>query len=119
MPASALTVCVSLQRGCPVCTETQCADPAECLYFLTSRPWADCNTCAGSGWGSEATPVHDPMSIFCLDCSGSGLMEHNPRSIFPDEISDNARTRLTGYVDHLMVRLADTTPAPAPLVVAA
>lgn len=43
MPASVLNVRLAARRACPVCTESVCVKPAECLYFLTSRPWADCD----------------------------------------------------------------------------
>lgn len=110
MPASALRVRVSLRRGCPACGGAKCANPAECLFFLTSRPWADCSWCAGSGWASE----DEPLSVFCGGCAGSGLDEHTTATIEPEEISDNARARHAAYVTALRARLAS-----APLAVVA
>ncbi|QPP07032.1 hypothetical protein G4Z16_12230 [Streptomyces bathyalis] len=107
MPATSAPVVMHAQRGCPACGESRCADPAECLYFLTSRPWGDCERCEGSGWADELTAM--AFGIFCVFCSGSGLTEHSYASAL-GEISENARVRLEGYTDHLRVRLADSTP---------
>jgi len=112
MPASPLTVQISLQRACPACMGVRCVDPAECLYFLTSRPWADCFKCDGSGWAGEC----DPLAIFCGFCDGSGLNEFAPGQITDDEISDGAKERLAAYVARLTALVSQ---APAPLAVAA
>lgn len=113
MPASPLTVQISLQRGCPACMGVRCADPAECLYFLTSRPWADCIMCDGSGWAGEDC---DPLEIFCGFCDGSGLNEFGPGTITDDEISEGAKERLAAYVSRLTALVSQD---PAPLGVAA
>ncbi|MBY8867558.1 hypothetical protein [Streptomyces sennicomposti] len=110
MPASPLRVRVSLQRACPACGVTDCADPAECLNFLVSRPWADCDRCAGSGWAGDS----DPTGIFCGSCAGSGLTEHTSASVRLTSISESARERHAAYV----ARLARLVP-PAALAVAA
>ncbi|GGT62499.1 hypothetical protein ACWDMR_19450 [Streptomyces althioticus] len=112
MPASALVARVSLQRPCPACLEVRCTDPAECLYFLTSRPWADCIKCDGTGWG----PENSSSGLFCVYCDGSGLNEYAPGSITPDEISDRAKERHAAYVARLTVIVGE---CPAPVVVAA
>lgn len=113
MPASLLRVRVMVQRGCPACMAVRCADPAECLYFLTSRPWADCVKCDGSGWASEDMPGQ----VFCGYCDGSGLNEYTPGSITPEEISDRAKERHAAYVAALRARIAVTSdrglPRPA------
>ncbi|MFJ5267607.1 hypothetical protein [Streptomyces sp. NPDC088358] len=105
MPASPLTVQIPLQRGCPACMGSRCTDPAECLFFLTSRPWADCNKCEGSGWAGDDC---DPLEIFCGYCDGSGLNEYAPGQITEDEISDGAKQRLAAHV----ARLTALVPAP-------
>jgi hypothetical protein len=111
MTASPLTVHVTLQRRCPACAEVRCADPAECLFLLTSRPWDECGWCAGSGWASESAPLYNPLSVFCAGCYGSGLEEHSAGSVAPGEISDNAKARLAAYVDALRARLEVSAPA--------
>ncbi len=100
MPVSPAFVRSAPGRGCPVCTERRCADPAECLWFLTSRPWADCDRCVGTGWAGE----DDVLSVFCRGCDGSGLVESGT-----DEITDNAKALCAAYCDALRARLA-TTP---------
>lgn len=112
MPASPLHVCVSLQRACPACGSTGCADPAECLHFLASRPWADCDRCGGSGWAGDT----DPTGIFCRYCAGSGLTEHSTRSAALTEISQTAKERHAAYVAHLAALVSSS---PAALAVAA
>ncbi|MER6713270.1 hypothetical protein ABZZ16_07860 [Streptomyces sp. NPDC006386] len=112
MPASPLVVRVSLQRACPACMDVRCADPAECLYFLTSRPWADCIKCDGSGFASES----EPLAVFCGYCDGSGLNEFTPGEITPDQISEGAKERHAAYVAQLTAHVAQS---PAPLAVAA
>jgi hypothetical protein len=112
MPASALVARVSLQRACPACLEIRCSEPAECLYFLTSRPWGDCVKCDGSGFAGEDSP----LEIFCGFCDGSGLNEYSAGQITPDEISDRAKERHAAYI----ARLTDiVSQSPAPLAVAA
>ncbi|MFI6662056.1 hypothetical protein ACIBL8_41840 [Streptomyces sp. NPDC050523] len=114
MPSSLVTLHVSYRRGCPACGEAQCADPVECLYFLTSRPWGDCIRCAGSGWASESGPVFNPMAIFCDSCAGSGLMEHSDASIDPTEINEGAKERHAALLARLTALVG-----PARLAVAA
>lgn len=114
MPASVLTVHVQLARGCPACGDARCANPAECLFFLTSRPWADCEWCDGSGWASESAPAYNPLAIFCAGCNGSGLDEYSTDSIDSDEISEGAKQRHAAHV----ARLAELV-GPARLEVAA
>ena len=113
MPSSPRTVHVSTQRACPACGATRCSDPAQCLYFLTSRPWADCIKCAGSGWAGDDC---DPLQIFCGCCDGSGLNEFGVGQVSPDEISDGAKERLAAYVARLAVLVA---ASPAPVALAA
>lgn len=110
MPASPLTVSVSLGRACPACMETRCADPADCLSFLTTRPWADCTICAGSGFAGD----YAVLDVFCPICSGSGLNEYGPGEITPDEISASATALHAAHV----TRLTALVPA-ARLAVAA
>ncbi|MFG2850230.1 hypothetical protein ACGFZ9_06100 [Streptomyces mirabilis] len=98
------------RRGCPACGDSYCFNPAECLGFLTDRPWADCVECDGSGWAGD-----DSFAIFCENCAGSGLSEHTADTA-QDEISDNAKTRLAVYVGALRTRVAS---APARLAVTA
>ncbi|MGC0383257.1 hypothetical protein [Streptomyces sp. SAI-129] len=109
MPASLLVSRVTLHRGCPACMGVRCTDPADCLYFLTSRPWADCIKCDGSGWASEVSA----SEVFCGYCDGSGLNEYNPGEIALEEISDRAKERLAGHVARLT---ALVTPAPLKVV---
>ncbi|MER6638399.1 MULTISPECIES: hypothetical protein [Streptomyces] len=98
MTASAVVVRRSaLGRACPACLESRCAEPGECLYFLTSRPWADCSECAGSGWAGE----DDCLSIFCWVCEGSGLNEFDPGQITASEISDRAKDRHSAHIGRL------------------
>ncbi|MFE0729928.1 hypothetical protein ACFW2X_17085 [Streptomyces antibioticus] len=101
---------ISLCRTCPVCGDARCSDPAECLYFLTSRPWADCGICAGSGFAGDFSP----LDVFCPICGGSGLAEYTPGEITSDEISDNAKERHAAQI----ARLSALVP-PAGLAVAA
>ncbi|MFJ9709702.1 hypothetical protein [Streptomyces sp. NPDC101234] len=75
MPSPALTARISLQRACPACGHSRCADPAECLDSLTSHTWGNCDDCAGSGFAGEL----DPLAIFCRVCSGSGRVEISAR----------------------------------------
>ncbi|MFF2203772.1 hypothetical protein [Streptomyces sp. NPDC058145] len=105
MPSSPIRVHLSLQRACPACLEVRCADPAECLYFLTSRPWGDCTACDGTGWAGEEAP----LEIFCGWCDGSGLNEYSPGGITSAQISDRAKKRHAEYVAHLTA-LVSTTP---------
>ncbi|MER6222518.1 hypothetical protein ABT189_18485 [Streptomyces sp900105755] len=116
MPASALTVSISLNRGCPACGNGRCVDPAECLFFLTSRPWGDCTWCAGSGWACESAPLYNPLAVFCEGCNGSGLSEHTADSIDLGEITDNAKARHAAYVARLVELVAASS---TPLAVAA
>ncbi|QIP72881.1 hypothetical protein [Streptomyces sp. VN1] len=111
MPSSVLISRVTLHRGCPACSGVRCADPADCLYFLTSRPWADCVKCDGSGWASEISA----SEVFCVYCDGSGLNEYTPGEITPEEISDRAKERHAAYV----ARLTSLVAASARLAVAA
>ncbi|MFB7245478.1 hypothetical protein ACFCYX_23830 [Streptomyces populi] len=98
MPSTPLRVHVSRQRACPACGDVKCANPAQCLYFLTSRPWGDCLKCGGSGWASEDS---DPLEIFCRHCLGSGLDEYRPGDISPDQISDAAKMRHAAHIARL------------------
>ncbi|MGW4343792.1 hypothetical protein ACWEL8_01640 [Streptomyces sp. NPDC004690] len=107
MPASPLRVRVSLQRACPACGVTDCADPAECLHFLVSRPWGDCDRCAGSGWAGDS----DPTGVFCGYCAGSGLTEYTPASVHLAQSSESARQRHAAYVAALRERVASLAPA--------
>jgi hypothetical protein len=111
MPSSSLALHVMAQRRCLACGDVMCADPAACLYIMTSRPWGDCDWCDGSGWASVSASIANPTAIFCAGCYGWGLEEYAPGTLAPEEISDNARKRLTRYVDHLTVRLADLPTA--------
>jgi hypothetical protein len=83
-------------RGCPSCGDTFCADPADCLRLLTSRPWADCDRCAGTGWADD-----DSLSIFCETCTGSGLEEHTPESLPAHGANARSATRLAARVAYL------------------
>lgn len=112
MPSSPLRVHVSRQRACPACGSTRCADPAQCLYFLTSRPWGDCVKCGGSGFAGEDSP----LEIFCGYCLGSGLDEYMPGTITPDQISEGAKRRHAAFVAHLTALVSQS---PAPVAVAA
>ncbi|MEU5981658.1 hypothetical protein [Streptomyces sp. NPDC047434] len=99
MPASAVVYRRSVSgRACPACLEGRCSDPAECLYFLTSRPWADCSGCEGSGWAGEDA---DPALLFCEFCGGSGLNEHTTRSVALIEVSEGAKQRHASHVARL------------------
>ncbi|WP_316775119.1 hypothetical protein [Streptomyces sasae] len=77
MPASVQTARISLQRACPACGHSRCADPVECLLSLTSCLWGDCDDCAGSGFAGDL----DPLAIFCRVCSGSGRVEISARPV--------------------------------------
>lgn len=114
MHASLRTLHVSYSRGCPACGEARCVDPADCLHFMTSRPWGDCTRCEGSGWASDSGPVCNPMSVFCECCAGSGLTEHSDESISQDDISEGTFERHSAHV----ARLTALVP-PARLAVAA
>lgn len=110
MTVSAVVVRRSvLGRACPVCEETRCVDPAECLYFLTSRPWADCSECAGSGWAGE----DDHLSVFCWVCNGSGLEEHTARSVVHATVSARARARLIAHIERLTTEVSDSVAVAA------
>ncbi|MFJ7415059.1 hypothetical protein ACIQWZ_30305 [Streptomyces sp. NPDC098077] len=110
MTASAVVVRRSvLGRACPACAETRCADPAECLYFLTSRPWADCSECAGSGWAGE----DDCLSMFCWACNGSGLVEHTARSIVHATVSARPHARLIAHIERLTAKVSDSVAVAA------
>ncbi|MFE6702851.1 hypothetical protein [Streptomyces sp. NPDC057718] len=110
MTASAVVVRRSvLGRACPACEETRCVDPAECLYFLTSRPWADCSECAGSGWAGE----DDHLSVFCWACNGSGLVEHTARSIVHATVSPRARVRHQAHVERLTAEVSESVAVAA------
>ncbi|MFI8190426.1 hypothetical protein ACIF8T_16715 [Streptomyces sp. NPDC085946] len=87
----------------------RCVDPAECLYFLTSRPWGDCINCDGTGWAGEETP----LGIFCDYCVGSGLNEYAPGAIVPEQISDRAKERHAVYVARLIELVSSESSAPA------
>ncbi|MFF4482224.1 hypothetical protein ACFY1A_35210 [Streptomyces sp. NPDC001520] len=102
LPEQATEIRVQMRpvRGCPACWETHCADPAQCLYWLTSRPWGPCDNCDGTGWGNEST-----MGAFCDGCCGSGLIEYAQGSLLSG-ISRELTDRLTAHVDHLRVRVA-------------
>ncbi|MFH7599931.1 hypothetical protein WDV06_33260 [Streptomyces racemochromogenes] len=113
MPVSAVVYRRSVSGGaCPACLEGLCADPAECLYFLTSRPWADCSACEGSGWAAEDA---DPL-VFCECCGGSGLNEHTVRSVASIDVSEGAKQRHAAHVARLTARLP---VSPVPVTVAA
>ncbi|MFF3876472.1 hypothetical protein [Streptomyces sp. NPDC001978] len=112
MPSSPLRVHVSLRRACPACGDARCLDPAQCLYFLTSRPWGDCVKCEGSGFASEDSP----LEIFCGYCLGSGLDEYMPGTITADQISKGAKKRHAAFVVHLTALVSQS---PAPVAVAA
>jgi len=81
-------------RSCPACGEARCADPAECLRFLTVRPWGDCDWCAGTGWAGDESPA-----IFCEGCGGSGLEEYGPGT--SPCLSANVAARLAAHIDRL------------------
>ncbi len=100
-------------RACPACLEGRCSDPAGCLYFLTSRPWADCSVCEGSGWAGEDA---DPAMVFCEYCGGSGLNEYATRSVGLIEVSEGAKQRHASHVARLTACVSQCT---APVVVAA
>jgi hypothetical protein len=103
MPASDVVYRRSVLGGaCPACLEGRCADPAECLYFLTSHPWADCSACEGSGWAGEDA---DRALVFCEYCGGSGLNEHTVRSVALIEVSEGARQRHAAHVARLTARV--------------
>ncbi|MFF8710269.1 hypothetical protein ACF07T_02340 [Streptomyces sp. NPDC015184] len=103
MPASAVVLRRSVSgRACPVCAESRCADPAECLGYLTSRPWADCSECAGSGWAGE----DDCLSLFCRACGGSGMEEHTARSVVHATVNARTRARLHAYTERLTVKVS-------------
>ncbi|WP_406152691.1 hypothetical protein OH797_19375 [Streptomyces anulatus] len=110
MTASAVVVRRSvLGRACPACAETRCADPAECLYFLTSRPWADCSECAGSGWAGE----DDCLSVFCWVCNGAGLEEHTARSIVHATVSARPHARLLAHIERLTAEVSKSVAVAA------
>ncbi|WP_251051825.1 MULTISPECIES: hypothetical protein [unclassified Streptomyces] len=110
MTASAVVVRRSvLGRACPACAELRCADPAECLHFLTAHPWADCSECAGSGWAGE----DDCLSVFCWACNGSGLVEHSARSIVQATVSPRARVRHQAHVERLTALVSGSSVAVA------
>ncbi|MCX4603993.1 hypothetical protein OG402_26355 [Streptomyces anulatus] len=110
MTASAVVVRRSvLGRACPACAETRCADPAECLHFLTSRPWADCSECAGSGWAGE----DDCLSVFCWVCNGAGLEEHTARSIVHATVSARPHARLLAHIERLTAEVSKSVAVAA------
>ncbi|WP_311622749.1 hypothetical protein [Streptomyces mooreae] len=77
---------------------------------MISRPWADCDRCAGSGWAGE----DDALTVFCRYCDGSGLQEHTAASVGPEGVSDNAKARCAAYIDALRIRIAsDRVAVPA------
>jgi len=85
-------------RCCPACGERKCTDPADCLWFLTSRPWGACLDCAGTGWADES----DPLNIFCPSCEGTGLVEYFPGAeLAPDQITDASTARHAAHVARL------------------
>ncbi|GGY53806.1 hypothetical protein GCM10010363_38700 [Streptomyces omiyaensis] len=92
--------------NCPACMEDRCPDPAECLHFLTSNPWADCSVCEGSGWADEEA---NPGMIFCEYCAGSGLNEHTVRSIALIEVSEKAKQRHAAHVARLIECVSQAT----------
>lgn len=105
MTASAVVVRRSvLGRACPACAESRCTDPAECLYFLTSRPWADCSECAGTGWACE----DDHLSVFCWACNGAGLVEHTTDSVVHATVSARTRARLLAHIERLAAEVSDS-----------
>ncbi|MFI5976707.1 hypothetical protein [Streptomyces sp. NPDC051452] len=104
MPSSPVRVHVSLRRTCPACGDAQCADPAECLYFLTSRPWADCGICAGSGFAGD----YSPLDVYCPICGGSGLAEYASGGITSEETSDNAKGRHAAQIARLSALVSRT-----------
>jgi hypothetical protein len=109
MPASPVTVCARRGRGCPACGETRCADPVQCLHFLTSSKWGKCTECAGSGWATDSA-----ASLFCEWCAGSGLIEYGDEGFVPTEDTTPRLTeRLAARIEDLRAQVA------APLVVVA
>lgn len=90
-------------RACPACLETHCTDPAECLYFLISRPWADCTECDGSGWAEE----DDYLALFCRICEGSGLNEYGPDEISHAQIGPRTRARIRAHTNRLTAEVSD------------
>lgn len=95
-------------RSCPACCETQCTNPAECLHFLTANPWADCDSCAGSGWAGEESP-----SLYCGDCGGSGLMEYTAASIGIEGASARARARHAAHIERLHAQISRSSAVTA------
>ncbi|WP_405678873.1 hypothetical protein OG292_33640 [Streptomyces sp. NBC_01511] len=83
-------------RGCPACGDSYCFNPGECLFFLTSRAWADCDRCVGSGWADE-----DSFAIFCEFCAGSGLDEYDLGTLPVDAVSEGACARVAAHVERL------------------
>ncbi|MEU5219555.1 hypothetical protein AB0G79_25605 [Streptomyces sp. NPDC020807] len=107
MPGSAVLYRRSVSgRACPACLEGQCSNPAECLYFLTSRPWADCSACEGSGRSDEGA---DPAMVFCEYCGGSGLNEHTVRSVALIQVSEGAKRRHESHVARLTACVSRST----------
>ncbi|MZD07754.1 hypothetical protein GTW43_22110 [Streptomyces sp. SID5785] len=80
----------------------RCTDPAECLYFLTKSVWADCDTCAGTGWAEDTS-----ASPFCGVCTGSGLIEYDEA---PGPVSPVACSRHAFQVNRVRALLASTCP---------
>jgi hypothetical protein len=113
MPVSPAFVRSVPGRCCPVCTERHCADPAECLWFLTSRPWADCSICDGLGCLGDGS---DPALTFCEYCMGSGLNEYTVASVARIKVSEGAKQRHAAHIARLT---ALVLPSPAPERVAA
>ncbi|MEU4098545.1 hypothetical protein [Streptomyces sp. NPDC026673] len=106
MPESALTVRSGSGRGCPACGETRCAVPADCLYWLTSRPWGPCADCEGTGWAGELSPC-----IFCETCVGSGLEEYTPASLPAQGLSDRTQARFIAHIERLRALVPDAVMA--------
>ncbi|MFG3234673.1 hypothetical protein ACGFZG_23300 [Streptomyces antibioticus] len=96
---------ISLNRACPACGDARCFAPAECLFFLTSRPWGDCVKCDGSGWAGDDC---DPLEIFCGYCGGSGLTERARDRASASEISESATEKHAAHV----ARLTSVVSAP-------
>ncbi|MFF8709973.1 hypothetical protein ACF07T_00820 [Streptomyces sp. NPDC015184] len=95
-------------RSCPACCETQCPDPAECLHFLTTHPWDDCDSCTGNGWVGAGS-----HGLYCVDCGGSGLMEYTAASLGTEDISDRAKHRHAAHIERLTVKVSDAVAVAA------
>ncbi|TXS72427.1 hypothetical protein EAO76_19485 [Streptomyces sp. sk2.1] len=76
---------------------------------MTSRPWADCSECAGSGWAGD----DDCLSVFCWVCNGAGLEEHTARSVVHATVSTRTRARLHAYTERLTAQVSDAVAVAA------